>query len=218
MIIKAKTYFFHIILGLVVLVCANFWKIQIAFGQHSFLFTALNILGPLLGTMTGPWVILVTLLCKRFIGWNFFGLSLINAFSTYIPTLFAAWYWNIPSRVIRLFLPIFCIIAFIIHPIGFQAAIYSLYWLIPIAIYFLPHKTFFLHTLASTFIQHAVGSVIWLYVMPSTPLFWYGLLPIVCVERFLFASGMVVVFYIMQMCRSYVLRPLSFLANQTYTN
>jgi hypothetical protein len=68
-----------------------------------------------------------------------------------------------------------------------------LYWLIPVILYVVPQRSLFLNGLGSTFVAHAVGSVIWLYTVPMTAGMWMGLMPIVALERILFALGMVVV-------------------------
>ena len=47
--------------------------------------------------------------------------------------------------------------------------------------------------LGSTFTAHAVGSVIWLYAgLVPNPETWLALIPVVVLERILFASGMFV--------------------------
>src|SRR5216684_1589321 len=74
----------------------------------------------------------------------------------------ATLYWATNHYTIRLLLPIACMGLFVIHPIGAQAFVYSLYWLIPVILYFIPQRSLFLQALGSTFIAHAVGSVIWL--------------------------------------------------------
>ena len=188
-------------LGVLTLFVAGLWKMQVVFGSHLLLFSGLNILGPLVGFGTGSGAVLAIFSLKRMISWSFLGSPFISPFSSYIPTLCAAWYWSMPSKAIRLFLPIVCMIAFMVHPVGAQAWVYALYWLIPVALYFFPNKPLFLQAVSSSFIQHAVGSVIWLYCAQSTPALWYGLLPIVMIERLLFASGMVVAIHCMQVCR-----------------
>lgn len=198
--IKIQRFFLRVALGLGALFLAGLWKVQIVFGTHSLLFTASNIVGPLIGYATGPWIVLATFLLKRFFGWSLLGAPLVSAFSTYIPTLCAAWYWNGASKI-RLLLPILCIVVFMIHPVGSQAWVYTLYWLIPVTIYFIPRKSLFVHALAVTFIQHAVGSVIWLYYMPTTSELWYSLLPIVIVERLVFACGMAFGVRCIELCR-----------------
>jgi len=101
-------------------------------------------------------------------------------------------YWATNHPVIRVGLPLLCMGLFIAHPIGSQAFLYSFYWLIPIVLYAFPHQSLFLQSLGSTFVAHAVGSVIWLYTVPMTAGMWLGLIPVVIIERVLFALGMVV--------------------------
>jgi len=50
-------------------------------------------------------------------------------------------------------------------------------------------QSFFLVALSSSFIAHAVGSVIWLYSLSMPAEKWIALIPIVAVERFIFAAG-----------------------------
>ena len=84
-----------------------------------------------------------------------------------------------------------CFTAFGLHTVGSQALAYTLFWFIPLISTLIAHKNIFIHTVASTFTAHAVGSVLWLYsVGPVTPAAWLGLIPVVMVERLLFASGM----------------------------
>lgn len=88
--------------------------------------------------------------------------------------------------------------AFMAHPVGAQAWVYSVYWLIPVLLYVIRKKSLFLEALGSTFIAHAVGSVIWIYADPITPHAWLALIPVVFIERLIFASGIVVVFHCIQ--------------------
>lgn len=125
---------------------------------------------------------------KAFIG----GFISFKYLAYHIPGIFAALYWTTRSSVIRLFLPIACMAAFIVHPVGAQAWTYSLYWLIPVILYFMKKNHLFFEALGSTFVAHAVGSVIWMYAAPMTPAVWLALIPIVALERLVFASGMVI--------------------------
>lgn len=61
-----------------------------------------------------------------------------------------------------------------------------------------PYQSLFLTALGSTFIAHAVGSVIWCYTVPMTPAMWLGLIPVVALERTLFALGMVVAYKVIE--------------------
>jgi len=164
----------------------------------------------------------------------------------HIPGFFASAYWARQSRWLSIALPIVCMALFLAHPVGYQAAPYAAYWLIPVGIALfnpfmmligkynlpfipsclsrlsrvslrgriegrdIPFKSIFLHSLTSTLIAHAVGSVIWIYTTPMTPAFWYALIPIVAVERLVMAIGMTTMYhaigYFMGLCRGLLVR------------
>lgn len=115
----------------------------------------------------------------------------------HIPGLCAAAVWYTESKIVQLVLPVICMAAFIAHPIGSQVPIYSMYWLIPVLLFFVRRNIFF-KALSSTFIAHAVGSVIWLYSFALPVETWRALIPVVAVERITFACCMVVVYGVVQ--------------------
>ena len=109
------------------------------------------------------------------------------------PMMFAAYYfWKNGARKledkITIMVPALAMIAFWLHPIGAQAWYYALYWTVPVIVKFLPDRLF-LRSLGATFTAHAVGSVLFLYTIPTAPALWIGLIPIVAIERMLFALG-----------------------------
>jgi hypothetical protein len=85
--------------------------------------------------------------------------------------------------------------AFIIHPVGSSAPLYTLYWLIPAVISLSGCSSVFLRSLASTFVAHAIGSIIWLHTHTITADMWNGLIGVVWAERMLFALSMTAVYY-----------------------
>lgn len=95
------------------------------------------------------------------------------------------------SCLLHAILPLSCFTLFIMHPIGSHALLYACYWLIPPVIYCVKlyklHDNIFLEALGITFITHAVGSIIWLYAVPMAAEQWLTLIPIVIIERLLFA-------------------------------
>jgi len=126
-----------------------------------------------------------------------------------IPTACGAAYWSLcvhddvqfKTKFLKFFLsvilPLLCMLSFVVHPVGGRAAVYSLYWLIPIVSYgvqFFRARSLFLTSLSGAFITHAVGSVMWLYFVPTIPSKWIVLVPIVAVERLMVAAAGVVVF------------------------
>lgn len=114
----------------------------------------------------------------------------------HLPGICASSYWATENKIISLILPFLCMVAFIVHPVGFYAAPYALYWLIPMVLYFVKEKNAFMHALSSTFIAHCVGSVLYLYTLPMTSAQWLALIPRVAVERFVFACAMAVLYVV----------------------
>ena len=167
-------------------------KISFVVGSQIVWFSASNSVLPLAGAFGGVMGSGLVFLIRQLIHLICFKTVSLSFLAFCVPGLCASLYWATHHYAIRLLLPIACIGLFIIHPVGSQAFIYSLYWLIPAALYFIPKKSLFLQALGSTFIAHAVGSVIWLYTVPMAATAWIALMPIVFFERLAFALGMVI--------------------------
>lgn len=146
----------------------------------------------------------------------FYGTPL-SALVYHLPGFCASAYWAFDNKIISLLIPLTCMVTFLIHPIGFAAAPYVLYWIIPMVLYFIKEKTIFTHSLSSTFIAHAVGSVIWLYLHPISPEFWLALIPLVAFERLVFASGMAFVYHISVYAKKVFLQRMYFKKNSKVT-
>lgn len=178
------------------------FKMSIMIGPYPAAFSLTHCFTPLVGMFGGfssAFFFLLRTCCKFFTASTYSHI----AFMLHIPTLFAALYWKsvkTPSYK-KLFAPLvcsICIVLFWIHPVGAQATPYTLYWFIPIGIALLNCKNIFLHALGSTFTAHAVGSIIWLYcgLIPE-PNTWLTLIPVVALERLVFASGMTLIYTFM---------------------
>lgn len=117
----------------------------------------------------------------------------------YIPTFFGALYFKASlthtAAIARIVTPIACIGIFVSTPVGSQAWVYSLYWLVPVLLTLIPHRSVFLSALASTFMVHAVGSIFFILSTPMVPAFWLGLLPLVALERCMIAAGITGLYY-----------------------
>ncbi|MFC2049087.1 hypothetical protein ACFLR2_00225 [Chlamydiota bacterium] len=110
-----------------------------------------------------------------------------------IPTLFASLSWvaskrpkSLQDALMHVLLPLTCIGLFCFSPTGSHAKPYSLYWCIPIALYLIPLQGVFDYmgrALKSTFVAHALGSVIWVYCVPMSSAQWLALIPVVAIER-----------------------------------
>lgn len=151
-------------------------------------FTVFDYLGPTAGLFLGPLfgalsVFFVRLFHLLFSEASFEWLAVLR----FLPLILAAFYLGSKSKK-NLFIPLLCMILFIAHPEGRAAWYYSLYWLIPILAVFKKERLI-LNALGATFTAHAVGSVIFLYAFNLPSAVWISLIPVVAVERGLFALG-----------------------------
>lgn len=172
-----------------------FCKVNLLTGPFMLFFSATHSFMPLTGAfgglMTTATVIGISTLAKVI-----FGVSYAPYFITYhIPSFIASAYWAYDHWFVRVVVPVLCMMLFIAHPVGLSAFPYALYWVIPVALYLFNIRTIFASSLGSTMIAHAVGSVIWLYTVPMTAEQWYSLIPVVALERLLFALGMTAAYY-----------------------
>lgn len=89
-----------------------------------------------------------------------------------------------------LILPALAILAFLVNPVGREAWYFSLFWVIPFAVWPFRNRFLIARSLATTFTSHAVGGAIWVWAFPTTAAYWAMLIPIVALERSIFALGM----------------------------
>ena len=94
---------------------------------------------------------------------------------------------KVSSKV--LIIPALGIVSFLANPIGREAWIFTLFWLIPFAAWPARNKFLVARSLVSTFSSHAAGGAIWVWAFPTTSAFWITLMPIVALERSIFALG-----------------------------
>jgi len=162
-----------------------------ALGAQNQYFTLFQFFGPIAGGFLGAGAGILSVLLAQLVSFVLLGKSvdLINILRL-APMLFAALYFAAygKGKLVQATVPLACMALFMLHPVGSQAWYYSLYWLIP-AIALLIPEHLFLRSLGSTFTAHAIGGIIWLYTLPTTPAFWLALIPIVAFERLLFAAG-----------------------------
>ena len=108
------------------------------------------------------------------------------------PLLFAAQAYQRRHWLTSLVVPALCMMLFVMHETGSVAWCYSLYWLIPMVLYFFP-DTVVVRALTASFVAHGVGSVVWLYTGCIDASVWIALIPVVACERLLMAGGMIAV-------------------------
>lgn len=174
----------------------NVSKIQ---GVNSKDFTLFEFFGPISGAFLGTIGIALVGIAKliAFAVGVVNGKTLITSFGGLLvdlakltPMMFAAYYFSTKNKsdLLCIAIPVIAMIAFWLNPIGREAWYYALYWLIPIGARFFQDKLV-IRSLGTTFTAHEVGSVLFLYTIPSVPALWIGLIPIVFIERVAFALG-----------------------------
>jgi hypothetical protein len=151
--------------------------------------------------------------CSIFFGasvWFLLHLSHAHPLTFGIPTLMAILSWrasakhDVGSLIINAFLPLCAIALFVSSDVG-ECWYYSTYWFIPlICIFFKPTR--FVRAVQSTFVQHATGTVMWLYFADLPPVIWGKLLPIVAIERALAVAFSLALISVMTRLTKYISR------------
>jgi hypothetical protein len=168
----------------------NVFALQGVTGQS---FTLFEFFGPMAGGflgLAGVAAVGIAKLAAAMLGGT--QLSIIDVIKL-TPMMFGAYYfWKNGAKAlddkITIIIPLLAMAAFWLNPVGQQAWFYALYWTVPILVKFLPDRLF-LRSLGATFTAHAVGSVLFLYTIPTVPMLWVGLIPVVAIERTMFALG-----------------------------
>ena len=166
-------------------------------GAENQFFTLFQFFAPVAGGFLGSIAGAVVVLASQAVDFILVGKELSFLNIARLSTLVvAAWYFGTNAKQkYAAIIPFAAIVLFVIHPVGMQAWYYAvMFWSIPILAKFFYSENLFAKSLGATMTAHAVGGVLWLYALPSTPEFWAGLIPIVVYERFLFASGIAVSF------------------------
>ena len=162
-------------------------------GADSQFFTLFQFFGPIAGSFLGPIFGIISVFFAQLADFIIVGKEwqLINIIRL-LPMLFGVYYFGSKRRYWGAVIPAICMILFILHPVGREAWLYSLFWLIPILGKVLPEKApgrLFFRSYGATFTAHAVGSVVWLYTVPMQAGQWLSLIPVTAYERFLFGLG-----------------------------
>lgn len=170
-------------------------------------FTLFEFLYPLpaafLGSLWGAGIVLLV----KVLNWLITGQALdLITFVRFFPAVLAALYFASKSKW-NIVVPIVCMALFWLNPIGLAAFPYAFFWLIPIIVFPFKHNLAF-NALGSTFTAHAVGSVAFLYVVPMSAEIWRGLIPVVFMERFVFAAGICISYVVFSLAIKYLAKKL----------
>jgi len=119
-----------------------------------------------------------------------------------------------------LLIPILSILAFNLHPVGRTVWFYSLYWLIPLAVWPFRERFLLARALGSTFTAHAIGGAVWIWAFSLPASVWTSLIPVVAMERLIFALGISASYILMNNILAYFslksLLPKSISFNKKY--
>lgn len=171
--------------------CAGLLKVSFMVGSVNAFFSATNILVPVIAGSAGIVTLSGAMGIKVIIALLLSKVTLVSLMINTIPGFFGAWALINRHWALRIVVPVLCMALFMLHPEGAHASLYVLYWLIPVCLYF--SRSSFAQALSSTFVAHAVGSVIWIYTTDMAASAWLLLIPIVALERLTFAVGIVTV-------------------------
>lgn len=168
-------------------------------------FTVFDAFGPIAGSFIGSMPGIVAVLLMQFFNFLAHGAHVVDAgtFIRFLPMLFGVLYFAKKGKF-NLIIPAMAIVAFMAHPIGRTVWYFSLFWTIPLMAYFLRDRFVFARALGATFTAHAVGGAIWIWTFSLPATTWNALIPVVAVERLLFAIGMAGSFLVMNNVLSFL--------------
>ncbi|MBA3954774.1 hypothetical protein H0X48_05650 [Candidatus Dependentiae bacterium] len=185
----------HELLSMLIALATHSIKISFMVGSKAAFFSLGQSISPAIGFFGGPLAALAVYAVRISAQTYFSGTTLLISSFLHVPTMCAALYLSSTSKCIRSLVPLLCIALFVTHPVGSQAAWYSAYWLIPIMLSFIPTNSIFLRSVGSTFVAHAVGSVMWLYTHNIDAASWHALSSVVWAERLMIATSMTMLYY-----------------------
>lgn len=186
------------LLFLALFTITGFISLQVPFNKvigSNVSFTLFDFFAPIAGSFLGPVFGITSVFTVEIINlWIKQTPLTTGSVIRLFPTLFAVLYFAIVANKKYqgkwiLAVPVFCILAFVAHPIGRQVFYYALmFWSIPVLAYF-RRNNLFIKSLGATFIAHAVGGAAWIWAFNLPVNVWNALIPVVIAERLLFATG-----------------------------
>ncbi len=153
-------------------------------------FTLFDAFAPIAGTFLGGGIGIISVVAMKIINGFVHRADMVDIgfVIRLIPILFAVLYFA-SKRKSFLIVPLLAIVAFNLNPVGRQVWFFSLFWTIPIICHFFRERFLLARALGATFGAHAVGGAIWVWMIPLPASVWIGLIPVVIIERSLFALG-----------------------------
>ena len=187
---KSKKLYFWLVFTVAGLIFSQIKFTQLAGANISF--TLFDFFAPVAGAFLGGLFGITSVLAVSLVNFLTNGSYAVPALIRLYPTLFAVWYFSLPpkqktNKLVLLF-PLLSMVSFWAHPVGREVWYYPLMWLIPLAAYF-KRDWLYLRALGATFTAHAVGGAAWIWAFNLPASVWQGLIPVVAMERLVFAGG-----------------------------
>ena len=172
-------------------------------------FSASVFFGPtiasIIGIVPGTLSIVLAHIFGLLIG--FYKIKNITSYLVFLPIMMAGIYFAKMFKGDRkMTIPaIIAILLFLAHPIGRRVWFYSAFWLVPIFVSlfksksdvilrFKPFKVY-AYALGSAYVDHAIGSIMYLYYFNIPAHFWIEAIPLTFVERFIMAAGITISYF-----------------------
>ena len=208
---KIKLAVFLVLFSVLSLVFYNI-DVNYMVGAEDQSFSLFQFIGPVGAAFINPVLGIVAILIVEVVQkviLNDFTITEFNVLR-FLPMLAAAYYFAVVKTDKRfgIAIPVIGMLLFWMNPIGAQAWGYALLWLIPILATILAEKHLFLRSLGATFQAHVVGSVAFLYTVGMPAGVWWALIPIVLVERTIFAAGISITYLTMQSVLEFIAQML----------
>lgn len=182
-------------------------KISFIVGSKLAFFSFSSILSPAIGALNKTSSLFIIFAIQIiFSTINNPEIALLNLFLYKLPGIAGALYASSNNKL-KVFIPALFIILFILHPVGNIAWLYSMYWLIPIAL--INNNNIFCRFLSASFLTHGMGSIIYLYTKNLAPEIWISLIPIVLLERLIIASGSTLIYSAINNIKNYYISHIS---------
>lgn len=171
----------------------GFLALQISVNQlvgSNVRFTLFDLFAPIAGAFLGTFLGIASVLTMQVVNLVVHGVSNIDKGSLIrlVPTLFGVWFFAKKEGKL-LIVPALSIIVFNLHPVGRTVWFYSLFWLIPFLVWPARERFLIARSLGATMTAHSVGGAIWIWVFNLPANVWIGLIPVVILERSIFALG-----------------------------
>lgn len=198
-IIKNKIWFslFFIVLGFIALQI----PVNVLAGAK-VKFTLFDLFAPISGAFLGSFLGIFAVVVMQLFNLTIHGFTNIDNSSIlklaatlrFLPLAFGVWYFALSHKKsgnskLILLIPLLSIIAFNLHPIGRTVWFYSLFWFTPLFVWPFRQRFLVARSLGSTFTAHAIGGAIWIWAFNLPAAVWISLIPVVVLERSIFALG-----------------------------